>query len=113
MSQQFILYPAVIGDSLGLTTLETIVVVLLGAVVAGVPGMLLFLGFLGKIVVPCFKIGIGKKTAQFPGSYILPIAVLAMLAQNMFEPFLLYYVSVMACLFFLFCGYIVAINKEE
>ena len=38
--EQFILYPAVIGDSLGLTTLETIVVVLLGAVIAGLPGML-------------------------------------------------------------------------
>jgi len=37
--EQFILYPAVIGESLGLTTLETIVVVLLGAVVAGIPGM--------------------------------------------------------------------------
>ena len=41
--EQFILYPAVIGDSLGLTTLETIVVVLLGAVIAGIPGMLLAL----------------------------------------------------------------------
>ena len=41
--EQFILYPAVIGDSLGLTTLETIVVVLLGAVIAGIPGMLLSL----------------------------------------------------------------------
>lgn len=41
--EQFILYPAVIGDSLGLTTLETIVVVLLGAVIAGIPGMVLAL----------------------------------------------------------------------
>ena len=41
--EQFILYPAVIGESLGLTTLETIVVVLLGAVLAGIPGMLLAL----------------------------------------------------------------------
>ena len=38
--EQFILYPAVIGDSLGLTTLETIIVVLLGAVFAGIPGMI-------------------------------------------------------------------------
>lgn len=88
-------------------------VVLQTGLIAGVPGMLLLLGFLGKIFVPCCKIGIGKKAAQFPGSYILPIGVLAMLAQNMFEPFLLFYFSVMACLFFLFCGYIVAINKEE
>ena len=41
--EQFILYPLVIGESLGLTTLETIVVVLLGAVVAGIPGMFLAL----------------------------------------------------------------------
>ncbi|MDD3885676.1 MAG: AI-2E family transporter [Victivallaceae bacterium] len=39
--EQFILYPAVIGESLGLTTLETIIVVLLGAVFAGIPGMIL------------------------------------------------------------------------
>ena len=41
--EQFILYPAVIGESLGLTTLETIIVVLLGAIFAGIPGMLLAL----------------------------------------------------------------------
>ena len=30
-----------IGESIGLTTLETIIVVLLGAVFAGIPGMIL------------------------------------------------------------------------
>ena len=38
--EQFILYPMVIGESLGLTTLETIIVVLLGAIFAGIAGML-------------------------------------------------------------------------
>ena len=33
----------VIGESLGLTTLETIIVVLLGAIFAGIPGMILAL----------------------------------------------------------------------
>lgn len=41
--EQFILYPAVIGESLGLSTLETIIVVLLGAIFAGIPGMILAL----------------------------------------------------------------------
>lgn len=41
--EQFILYPVVIGESLGLTTLETIIVVLLGAIFAGIPGMILAL----------------------------------------------------------------------
>ena len=79
---------------------------------AGVPGMLLFLGFLSSILMPCVKIGIGIKENQSPGAFVLPIAVLSMLIVNMFEPFLMFYISVMACLFFLFCGYIVAINKE-
>ena len=38
--EQFILYPRVIGNSLGLTTLETIIVVLLGGYFAGITGMI-------------------------------------------------------------------------
>ena len=41
--EQFILYPLVIGESLGLSTLETIIVVLLGAIFAGIAGMILAL----------------------------------------------------------------------
>ena len=54
--EQFILYPAVIGESLGLTTLETIIVVLLGAIFAGIPGMILALPAASviKYLVPQF-----------------------------------------------------------
>jgi len=38
--EQFFLYPAVIGSALGLTTLETIIVVLLGGIFAGITGMI-------------------------------------------------------------------------
>lgn len=38
--EQFFLYPAVIGEALGLTTLETIIVVLLGGYFAGITGMI-------------------------------------------------------------------------
>ena len=38
--EQFFIYPAVIGESLGLSTLETIIVVLLGGIIAGIPGMI-------------------------------------------------------------------------
>ncbi len=41
--EQLILYPIIFGESLGLTTLETIIVVLLGAIFAGIPGMILAL----------------------------------------------------------------------
>ena len=52
--EQFILYPAVIGDSLGLTSLETVIVVLLGAVFAGITGMILALPAASviKFIVP-------------------------------------------------------------
>ena len=39
--EQFLLYPKFIGNSLGLTTLETIIVVLLGGVLGGIAGMIL------------------------------------------------------------------------
>ena len=52
--EQFILYPAVIGESLGLSTLETIIVVLLGAVIAGIPGMIFALptASIAKYLIP-------------------------------------------------------------
>ena len=38
--EQFILYPKFIGQSTGLTTIETIIVVLIGGIVAGIAGMI-------------------------------------------------------------------------
>ena len=39
--EQFVLYPSFVGGAIGLTTLETIIVVLIGAVLAGISGMIL------------------------------------------------------------------------
>ena len=52
--EQFILYPAVIGDALGLSTLETIIVVLLGAIFAGITGMIFALpaASVAKFIIP-------------------------------------------------------------
>lgn len=52
--EQFILYPAVIGDALGLSTLETIIVVLLGAIFAGIPGMIFAMpaASVAKYIIP-------------------------------------------------------------
>ncbi|MBO4304225.1 MAG: AI-2E family transporter, partial [Lentisphaeria bacterium] len=38
--EQLILYPNLVGGSIGLTILETIIVVLLGGLFAGIPGMI-------------------------------------------------------------------------
>ena len=52
--EQFILYPAVIGEALGLSTLETIIVVLLGAIFAGITGMIFALpaASVAKYIIP-------------------------------------------------------------
>lgn len=38
--EQFFLYPTLVGEAIGLTTLETIITVLAGAALAGIPGMI-------------------------------------------------------------------------
>ena len=61
--EQFILYPAVIGGALGLNTLETIIVVMLGAIFAGIPGMILALptASVAKYIIPQIYRGLIKK----------------------------------------------------
>ena len=81
--------------------------------IEGVPGMLIYIAFLVKLVFPCVKVGISKYQQQYPGAYILPIIILAIIIVNLFEPFILFYLSIMGCLFFLFTGYIVAIYKDR
>ncbi|MCQ2380500.1 MAG: AI-2E family transporter [Victivallaceae bacterium] len=39
--EQFVTYPAIVGDGVGLNTLETVIVVLLGGFLAGIPGVIL------------------------------------------------------------------------
>ena len=81
--------------------------------VMGIPGMLMFIVFLVMMVFRCVRVGIGKAKGNLPGAYVLPIIILAFIVVNMFEPFLLFYCSIMACLFFLFCGWIIAIDRDK
>ena len=64
--EQFILYPAVIGEALGLSTLETIIVVLLGAVFAGIPGMIFALpaASVAKYIIPQIYRGFVREEAR-------------------------------------------------
>ena len=54
--EQLLLYPVLVGEAIGLTLVETIIVVLLGAVVAGISGMILAVpaAALLKLLVPLF-----------------------------------------------------------
>ena len=76
----------------------------------GVPAMLLFCVFLILITVRCIRIlsrGAGMN------SYLIPAIVLCFLVVNMGESYLVGYFSVMACFFYLFCGWIVVIDKDN
>ena len=72
--EQFILYPMVIGESLGLTTLETIIVVLLGAILAGIAGMILALPAASviKYLVPqiyrCWDVAVKSRREESSGA---------------------------------------------
>lgn len=61
--EQLLLYPVLVGEAIGLTLVETIIVVLLGAVVAGVSGMILAVpaAALLKLLVPLFYDAMRKR----------------------------------------------------
>ena len=61
--EQLLLYPVLVGEAIGLTLVETIIVVLLGAVVAGISGMILAVpaAALLKLLVPLFYAAMNKR----------------------------------------------------
>ena len=61
--EQLLLYPVLVGEAIGLTLVETIIVVLLGAVIAGISGMILAVpaAALLKLLVPLFYETMNKR----------------------------------------------------
>lgn len=76
----------------------------------GVPAMLLFCAFLILIAVKGIRI-LSKEIGM--NSYIIPSIVLCFVVINMGEAYLVGYYSVMACVFYLLCGWIVAMNQNR
>ena len=64
--EQLLLYPVLVGEAIGLTLVETIIVVLLGAVIAGVSGMILAVpaAALLKLLVPLFYGTMNKRNRR-------------------------------------------------
>lgn len=79
----------------------------------GVPSMIAFVALFVMMAVRCVRVGIGKAKGNFPGAYVLSATMLAMVIINMFEAFLLFYISITACVFFLFGGWIIALDSEK
>ena len=59
------------------------------------------------------KLGFLAGDNHFKGVYILPVVFLALMILNLVEAYLTGYFSIMACLFFLFCGWMNALTKKS
>ncbi len=68
--EQLFLYPTLVGEAIGLTTLETIIVVLLGAVIADITGMILAVpvAALLKFIIPLFYTAFRSPSAEISGN---------------------------------------------
>ncbi|MBR4255477.1 MAG: AI-2E family transporter [Lentisphaeria bacterium] len=66
--EQLLLYPVLVGEAIGLTLVETIIVVLLGAVIAGISGMILAVpaAALLKLLVPLFYETLNRRRRRKP-----------------------------------------------
>lgn len=78
----------------------------------GVPGMLGLVSFLVMMLVRCIRVVFGRAQQALRGGWMLPVMLAAALVVNMFEAFLLFYYAVIACLFFLICGLVIAVDQD-
>ncbi len=79
----------------------------------GVPAMLLFTAFLVSIAIRCVRILIGKRGRKLKYACLIPATVLCFVVIDMAETYLMTRFSIMACCFFLFCGWAVAIDRGQ
>ena len=64
--EQLFLYPSLVGSAIGLTLLETLVVVLLGGMLAGIPGMILAVpaAAVMKYLIPKIYLGLSSASPE-------------------------------------------------
>ena len=72
-----------------------------------------FLAFLGLTFPRCVRVVWGRAKDRAEGAWIMPLSILGMLVMTVFEPFIVLYISSLGCLFFLFTGWVKAIDRDE
>ena len=82
-------------------------------VILGVPAMLAFIAFLALTAIRCVRVFAGRGRQRMEGGWFLPVAILGTMIVNMFEPFNMLYISLMGCLFFLFSGWVMALDRGD
>ena len=80
----------------------------------GVPTMLFTAAFLISLAVRCIRVLFVNKKPLFQGFWMVPVILAALLAEDMMESFLNLSAWGMTCItFYLFAGWIVAMDKEQ
>lgn len=88
-------------------------VILHAGLVMGFPGMAAMVALFVMLFVRCLRVLLGKGKSNPAGAYVLPICMLGMVVINMFESFLLFFLSLMGCLFFLYAGWVVSLDRLD
>ncbi len=79
----------------------------------GVPTMLFTAAFLISLFVRCFRVLFINKKQLFQGFWMIPVILAALVAEDMMESYLNLSAWSMTCItFYLFAGWVVAMDKE-
>lgn len=80
----------------------------------GVPTMLFTVAFLVSLTVRCIRVLFVSKELLFQGFWMIPVILAALVAEDMMESFLNLSAWGMTCItFYLFAGWIVAMDQEQ
>ena len=80
----------------------------------GVPTMIFAAVFLVSVFVRCFRVLFIHKKTLFRGFWMIPVILAALVAEDMMESYLCVSAWSMTCItFYLFSGWIVAMDKEN
>ena len=81
--------------------------------ILGVPMMIYFTLFQIVMVVKSIRLGLITGKSYFPGAYILPVVFSTYVILTLVEAYLVAAFSIMSSLFFLFCGWINALDLSN
>jgi len=79
----------------------------------GVPCMLITIAFTISLAVRSIRLLFSKKRRLPPGYWMIPVVAFSMLAQDMMEAFLNSGGTLVCVFFYVFAGWIVALDKEQ
>lgn len=79
----------------------------------GVLAGIAFVVFAIRIVFRSFRILFRARGEEFKRIFMIPLTVFMLLVLNLTEGYLVAYFCVPSCVFYLFCGWIVAMDQEE